>query len=124
MFFARPGRKSTAERAAWRYLRGATGVQDTVDAEVMVDRATAATYRRLQRKVSTHGAIPESGVGFRGFCRVVLLNELRRALARSARRHARQLGAEEAATVVLSGRDGLVSVSWREIASVTATCCA
>lgn len=118
MLLARPGGRSQAERVVWRYLRSANRTGDLPEAEELVVRATNSAYRRLKRRVTDGPPIPETGHGFRGFARVVLLNEVRRGLARSARRHARRLASGEGWTVVLSRREGLVPMPWSEVSEI------
>ncbi len=96
-----PGRGgiSRAEQLARRQLRSTTEHRGDADTDDMASAAVAAAYRRISQRLDSKGAIEESGRGFRGYCRVVLLNEVRRRQAAATRRHARQIQPGEAVSI-------------------------
>lgn len=111
----RRGGRAPAEQLAWRQLRSTAAARGSANTEDMVGAAVTATFRRVRQRLLTKGPIEEEGAGFRGYCRVVLTNEVRRGLAAAARRHARQLQPDEALYFALDDEAGLFADPAREI---------
>lgn len=85
------------------------------EADLLVLDAVQRASDRVRRRLETRGAIDPVGQGFPAYCRVVLHNEVRRQLARRARRHARQVQPDEGLTVLLDAYDNLVPVHFHEV---------
>jgi hypothetical protein len=80
-------------------LRVLHAVEDEGNREIIAVTAVSNAYRRISRVLDRRGALPEAGSGFRGYCRVVLNNEVARQLSSYSRRFAGPLSSGEAASV-------------------------
>jgi hypothetical protein len=111
---ARAGRLSRAEQDAWAFVRNKKHAVGEAHAELIVLEAVQRTLGRVETRLGKQGVIEEVGSGFRGYVRTILRNELRRQLSRQGQARAgRQLGADEAVTIVLvtdGSRPGLPAI--------------
>lgn len=112
------GSRSRAERTAKQLVRTMGHAAGEAEADLLVLEAVERARRRLQRRLTTKGAIDPVGQGFPAYCRVVLHNEVRRQLAGRARQHARQVEPQEALTVLLDAYDNLIPVPLHTVDSL------